>query len=278
MYFGTNSHHFKELKVFASPEWLADSQKKYRKVFDLAELTYVYCELSFYNAKFKQEDCIAKIIFKLCDEYSSSPIGELETIAEISKDDNIVYVREGWGHEKIGAYWKEGKYRWEVFIEHNCVGYVYFDVQDVGLVTDSDNPYMTVQSVKLYEGPETGVLLDDRRYLREFAKAQTRYIWSEITAKNKFPDEDWKCEVFFYFFNDAWQLKGKTSEIVKVKKGQEQIVLESGWGSDHIGTWYVDNYTLKVVFMDTLIASVSFTVGTENISENNDFFDGVKLL
>ena len=43
---------FRELKVYASTEWLADNKKKYRQVFDRYETTYVYAELSFYNKHF----------------------------------------------------------------------------------------------------------------------------------------------------------------------------------------------------------------------------------
>ena len=47
---------FRELKVYASTEWLADNKKKYRQVFDRYETTYIYAELSFYNKLFDEED------------------------------------------------------------------------------------------------------------------------------------------------------------------------------------------------------------------------------
>ena len=53
---GFKRHKFKELKVYASTEWLADNKKKYRQVFDRLETTYIYAELSFYNKYFDIED------------------------------------------------------------------------------------------------------------------------------------------------------------------------------------------------------------------------------
>ncbi|MCB0620375.1 MAG: hypothetical protein KDC41_17025, partial [Saprospiraceae bacterium] len=47
---------FRELKVYASTEWLADNKKKYRQVFDRYDTTYIYAELSFYNKLFDEED------------------------------------------------------------------------------------------------------------------------------------------------------------------------------------------------------------------------------
>jgi len=49
---GFKKHKFKELKVYASTEWLADNKKKYRQVFDRFETSYLYAELSFYNNYF----------------------------------------------------------------------------------------------------------------------------------------------------------------------------------------------------------------------------------
>ena len=38
-------YKFKELKCYASTEWLIDNQKKYRQVFDRYEVSYIYAEL-----------------------------------------------------------------------------------------------------------------------------------------------------------------------------------------------------------------------------------------
>jgi len=42
-----DSFKFKDLKIYGSSEWLAGKKKKYRRVFDRSEATYVYAELSF---------------------------------------------------------------------------------------------------------------------------------------------------------------------------------------------------------------------------------------
>ena len=47
---------FRELKVYASTEWLADNKKKYRQVFDRYEASYIYAELSLNNKLFDVED------------------------------------------------------------------------------------------------------------------------------------------------------------------------------------------------------------------------------
>ena len=45
---------YKDMKTYASTEWLAHNSKRYRSVFDEQEAAYVYCELSFYNKKYDE--------------------------------------------------------------------------------------------------------------------------------------------------------------------------------------------------------------------------------
>jgi len=49
-------YKFKELKVYASTEWLADNKKKYRQVFDKHATSYIYAELTMYNRNFDREN------------------------------------------------------------------------------------------------------------------------------------------------------------------------------------------------------------------------------
>ncbi|MFK7971361.1 MAG: AAA family ATPase, partial [Bacteroidia bacterium] len=70
-------------------------------------------------------------------------------------------------------------------------------------------------------------------------------------------------ELVFNFYNDARQLKGRTVELFPVKGGEDKFTIASGWGSDFRGTWFLDHYTVEIVFMDTLIAVIPFTVGFE---------------
>jgi hypothetical protein len=49
------AYKFRELRVYASTEWLADNKKKYRQVFDRGETSYIYAELSFYNKLFDED-------------------------------------------------------------------------------------------------------------------------------------------------------------------------------------------------------------------------------
>lgn len=260
----TSKFKFKELKVYASTEWLADGQKKYRRVFDRMETSYVYCEFSFYNKKFDETNWNAKIQIKVLNNLDAE-LGMIDASREIKSDQNIIYIREGWGNDEAGDFWKEGSYKWQAYIDDVLVGTTTFYVYDAGVVTVNDNKYLSIQGVKLYEGPDRGVLLENREYYTTFNAKETKYIWGEMTAKNLLKEKAWQCEIFYYFYNDARQLKGKTVELVSVAEGQEIIMISSGWGSDHAGTWFLDNYTLEIVFMDTLIGIVPFQTGEEDV-------------
>ena len=77
----------------------------------------------------------------------------IDSTITIKMDENIVYVRDGWGTPNEGTYWFKGDYLWEAYIDNELVGSKKFFVEDVGKVTASNNPYFTVESVKLFAGP-----------------------------------------------------------------------------------------------------------------------------
>ena len=55
------NYKFKSLNVYASTEWLANNQKKYRQVFSTYDSTYIYAELAFYNKRYDEANWDVKI-------------------------------------------------------------------------------------------------------------------------------------------------------------------------------------------------------------------------
>ncbi|MEM9985368.1 MAG: AAA family ATPase, partial [Bacteroidota bacterium] len=258
-------YKFKSIKTYASIEWLAESKKKYRQVFDAGELSFIYAEFAFYNKLFDEEDWTAQINLKAFsrsnDPYEvPTEICDIEVTKAVPKEQNIIYVREGWGMEKIGTVWKEGEYYWEAYIDNVKAGSRNFFIYNVGRVSPQENPYLEIESIQLYEGSNTEGSKTDPTYFVEFFDQETRFIWVDFKAKNRL-SKHWKAELIFNFYNDARQLKGRTEELVNVNADQSEIAVTSGWGSDHKGTWFADNYTVEIVFMDTLIGVVPFRVG-----------------
>ena len=91
-------YKFKELRTFASDEWMANSTKKYRKIFDKGETTYIRCEFSFYNKLFDEETWSCTITLKCFDlaDGKKTEMCSLDTTREVKMDENIVYLRDGW--------------------------------------------------------------------------------------------------------------------------------------------------------------------------------------
>src|SRR5690606_3123670 len=126
----SKSYKFKELKVYASTEWLADNKKKYRQVYDRLEASYVYAELSFYNKFFDQESWdvdVQLVCFSL--KRVGKELCRLQMKRNVSKYDNVVYIREGWGNKKEGTFWKKGTYYWEAYMDGQKVGTKYFYIE-----------------------------------------------------------------------------------------------------------------------------------------------------
>lgn len=257
-------YKFKELKCYASTEWLIDNQKKYRQVFDRFEVSYIYAELSFINKMYDEEDWSARIdlkCFQIIDSNQRNEICSLHFDRTIYKYDPVVYLREGWGSKQEGHFWKQGSYYWEVYINGEKEGTKHFYVIDADRpVTEDDNPYFSLMSVMLYEGPYGDVPEDERTYYTEFSGSESQLIYIELTLDNFLP-KSWQCEVFVRIYNSSRELKGQIVRLVNVKPNDRELKITAGWGTNVKGNWKRGSYTYEVVFMDRLMAIVPFTVG-----------------
>lgn len=254
---------FRELKTYSSTEWLADNKKKYRQVFDRWETSYVYAELSFYNKLFDVDEWDVEVELRCYQvKKQRKELCVLPFNRKVSKYDNIVYIREGWGNKAEGIFWKKGTYVWEAYISGEKVGTRYFYIEDAGQdFLRKRNPFIQIQSFKLYEGPYDDLMEDDRVYYRSFSSAETRYIYAEILLKNIHFDKVWQCELFVKFYNDARELKGQVIRLQKIERKDEYLKISAGWGSNVKGSWRKDRYTCELVFMDKLLAVIPFEVG-----------------
>jgi SpoVK/Ycf46/Vps4 family AAA+-type ATPase len=256
------NYKFRDLKVFGSTEWLANNEKKYRLVYDEAECTFIYCELSFFNKLFDEQDWDVRINLKCVNNADGTEICSLVADRTIRKDENIVFVREGWGVKTPGAYWKHGNYRWEAWIDNVFVSEKIFHVEEQGIVTETVNPFFNPQNIRLYEGPDSNVPKKERKYVVAFSGKDTRYVWVELAAENLVKSKDeWACELFFNFRTHSGQLKGSIDKIFQVNTKEPQFECTIGWGADQKGTWGNDIYSVDIVFMDQIIATVPFEVG-----------------
>ena len=262
------NYKYKSLKIFSSSEWMVDSTKKYRRVFDKSEVTYLRTEFSFYNKKFDEENWKTKITIKTFDlsEKKRKEIFNLDKNITVKKSENVVNVYESWGVENPGGYWKAGKYICEAYIDDKKIGTQEFHIHDVGVVSQEENPYFDIISVKLYEGGFDGWNQKERKYLKEFSKSKTRYIWVEFSIKVK-TNKEFNLEYFINFYDDAGQYKAKVDTLKNVENGNKDNILtfERGWGNTAPGSWRDDKYSVELVFMDTLIASATVVMGENDI-------------
>lgn len=259
------TYKFRDLKVYTSTEWLADNKKKYRQVFDRYETNYIYAELSFYNKLFDEDDWDVQISLKCYSPKSGrKEICDLSFDRKVSKYDHVVYIREGWGNKKMGAFWKRGSYYWEAYINGVKVGTKYFYIEDSGKpINGEESSYVSIKSLRLFEGQHDEIPRDQRVYYRTFSQEDTRYIWTEILLHNLHTNKSWQCEVTVKFLNSARDLKGQTTRIISVDKDADNIEIVCNWGSNIKGSWYEDIYTAEIIFMDKLLASIPFQVGKE---------------
>lgn len=261
-----NLFKFKELKIYASTEWLADNKKKYRQVFEQSKVSYIYVEISLINKSFESvtwNTDFTLICYKLGS--GKKEVCKLHINRQISKHDHTVYIREGWGQKEPGSFWKRGRYMWEVFMGDRRLGSRYFFVEDLSAYMPQQvSEALSVKTIEYFEGDfEQNLDHLDRTYYVEFAKDETRYVFVEITLENRIANKDWYSEIFVRFSNEGRELKGEVVRLQKMKKGEDLIQINAGWGSNVKGSWRRGTYNLEVVFQDKLIAESTFIIGDD---------------
>ncbi|MCH2024012.1 MAG: AAA family ATPase [Saprospiraceae bacterium] len=253
---------FNYLKVFGSVENFYKDLKSYRRVLDVSECTYVYGELSFYNKLFDERDWKCKSRLVCTDVASGQLLCDMKKDIEVKKEQNIVSVREGWGTADPG-WWKRGKYKWDAYIDDKYIGTAYFYIVDEGLVTDTENPYFSIQSIRLFESDVSGISMKDRKYLKTFNKTTTRYINAELNLDIVSPNKPLPLDFKFNFYNDAGQHKAFMEYFKEYNDNRPVFTFDTGYGSSKGNYWFEDDYTLEIQFMDELVAVVPFKVAQE---------------
>ncbi|PHI21272.1 AAA family ATPase [Lewinellaceae bacterium SD302] len=268
----SSPYKFRALRVYNSTEYLWDNLKKYRRVFDRDETAYIYAELSIFNKRFDQEDWTINVNLKCfqIEEKNRTEICHLNVEKEVSRYDNIVYIREGWGNSKVSSFWKQGVYVWEAYVDGKMIGNRSFYINERGTDDDddfSDEPagYLELQSVRLYEGPHDDLPDEERKYYRSFARKETRYVYLDLIFRNLQPHQAWHLELFTKFLNQPRELKGQVVRLQGIDEGQQTIRFSAGWGSTTPNLWREEKYTAEIIFMDKLLASIPFEVGNESV-------------
>jgi len=265
-------YKFKDIKTYCSIEWLADNTKKYRSVFDEQELSYVYVEVTLYNKLFDEEDWTINMVLKCFDE-KNNEICSLNCDRFVSKDEPIIYCREGWGVRTPATYWKAGVYRWEAWIGDQKLASKNFYVENIGVVKLGFNPYFKIDTVKLYEGGNNDVTLAKRKYYSVFNVLNTKYIWVEINAQNLTRmNRDLPIELVINFRTSAGYLKGRVTKLFFIKPTEDEIQFSVGYGSDVIGTWARGKYFVEIIFMSEMMAHIPFELGDDFVeAQEADF-------
>ena len=262
------NYKFKSLQVYSSDEWMANSTKRYRSVFDRLETTFMRVEFAFYNKLFDEADWNCKVLLKASKltDGKKKELCSLDSELTVIKEDNIVYVRDGWGNPTVGTYWYSGEYVWDAYIDGDLIGSQIFYINDVGSVNRNQNPYFDIEYIKLYSGDAEGSKLEIKKYLTKINGKTTEYLWCEMKIKTKTANP-WHFELFFNYFDEAGQPKAQVirANFIEANKNNHSYTFDIGWGNTTPGSWKDDKYTLEVVFMDTLVGAVAFECGEEEI-------------
>jgi hypothetical protein len=103
-----------------------------------------------------------------------------------------------------------------------------------------------INSLRVYEGPDSSLEKNERHYLYGFDCKETRYVWVELTWRKPML-KTVKCGLVNFtsiFKTRSGQLKGDIEKLFFVAAKEQQFECTIGWGSDLKGTWGNDSYSV----------------------------------
>ena len=258
----------KHIKTFQDNKWAVD-RRIYQRQFEAGNVDYLYCDFVFYNILFDEQDWEAKVKFVCHKIGSKKEICTVEKDVKVSKNDNTFSVLASWGTEDK-TFWKKGDYKWTIYLDNEYVGEETFAVNDLGLVTTTNNPYFNVLSLKLFNSPSgVDVALKDRVYYTQFQPNFVEYLSVELNIHN-FNKEAVKVESVCNYKDSANRVVGRSLRYVNVPAKSNYTEIFK-WGNDSKTYWVDEFYTVDIIFQDVLIASCRAdfgNVGIEGFSES----------
>ncbi len=263
----TRNYKFKSLKVHGSNEWLYGSQKKYRQVFNVKSIKYIYVELALNNLKFDESDWQITVNFKAFD-VNNYLLCDKPVTQTITRAEDTAYIRYSWGKADPGVYWTKGSYRWEAWAEGVMLGTANFHMLDEGEVTQESNPYFSLSSIKLYEGPFEDTPYGQRNYLKVLNAVKARYMWIEIEGENlQFGKTAWQGEFFIRIRSNVGDNIAEIRDYYTYNNNMKLIRFARGWGSREAGSWYEGEYIIEVVLLEQLLGTVYVKFAAEEESD-----------
>jgi len=280
MWFKSKNEDYFKLISFKTYAWdrTINNTRRYRKVFDRSELNYLSVAFEFYNKHFDEKDWECAVTFKafkLKDD-GNTLLCEHTQDYSITKDLNVAICDYGWGNDDYGTFWEEGDYAWDLFVNDKFITSTKFHIYNVGKVTNSYNPYFDVDSIKTFEfeRDSNGDDTEKKFYQKQFLYKYTNYIMTEFSITNKvaYP---WLCELNFNYYDDSGLLIGTSNDLSYINSDNvasgSTYTLENAWGNKETSVWLKDHYRVEIVFMDTVVAKLEFSVGDDIIVAADDY-------
>lgn len=270
----SKKYKFRDLKVYSSTEWLSDNKKRYKQVFEVKKVGYIYAELSLYNKNFDVDFWDVEISL-VCYDTDIIPrkICELEFTKQVGKYDPIFYLREGWGSKTEGGFWKKGAYFWEAYVDGELVGTNYFYMEERPKTLNGPSKFVDLVSVQMTEGQSDEDDFRKNTFYHTFDGSKSRYIYFDMTLDNWVQNRPFYFEIFIRVYSEIGDLKAQLSKLTRFEKNESLLQISAGYGSNIPGSWGKGKYRVEIVAFDEILGRFNFWVADDFIEGNIELLD-----
>ncbi len=119
----------------------------------------------------------------------------------------------------------------------------------------------TFKTMRFFEGGFNVPDESQRKYIAQFPKNATRYVWCQIEVENRLYNvRQHNHKVIWRYYNADGTLRGETDADFGIKQEWSTAWIPAGWGWDEPGSWPVGTYRVEVWMDGKKIAQDSFTI------------------
>ncbi len=252
------------LKTYVDDEKLANNHRKYRSVFNAAEISELFVEFGIINKMHRTENWTMDLIFKLFDISTDNKdlISSINHKQEVMSGDVYVHFRNHVGRARQGTFLRAGKYLWEAWLDGESVEECEFHVIES---LNEKEKWFTFDSIRLFEDASDMGNGTNRIYYRKFDAARTRSIGIEILGYSKYLSK-WQMELFAIYRDAAGNLKNVShinTEIDPDLYDDHMMGVQTCAGKDTPGFWEKGFYSIDLIFMGKKLAHLVFEVADD---------------
>ncbi len=256
----------KRFAIHSQPENLIGERKRERWVFEQGSLQALHASAQLFNPSLGREDCEFPVRF-VVESATGEKHESTSVVRATSQQTSLVAYRNLLAD--FPELFKKGSYTIDLMVGSRRLARRVIHIENAGIPTARNNPYLKLSSIKLFQSAvaETPAL-KDRKYLTTFNVATTHVVFAECCIEPVLQDPFW-AELLLYVHapdRELIDIARTVTHWTPTPDARPISAPSTSVGNLKFALWNKGTHTVEVVFQGVLLATLSFTVGDQDVA------------